>query len=48
LRHGVILLFSIPNSLVFALIGDLFDRFVSTDAIGYAVETIKGGDADSC
>jgi hypothetical protein len=39
---------SIPTSLMFALIGDLFDRFISTDAIGYAVQAVKGNDAGSC
>jgi SAM-dependent methyltransferase len=48
LRHSIILLFSIPTSLMFALIGDLFDRFISTDAIGYAVQAVKGNDAGSC
>ncbi len=47
LRHGVILLFSIPTSLMFALIGDIFDRFISTDAIGHAVLAVKGNDASS-
>jgi len=29
-------------------IGDLFDRFISTDVIGYAVHAVGMDDADAC
>ncbi len=45
LRHAIILFYSIPVSLAFALAGDLFDRLVSTDAIGHAVLAVKGKNA---
>jgi len=32
---------------MFALISDIFDKFISTDAIGYAVLAVKGNDAGS-
>lgn len=41
LRHGLLLLFSIPVSLTFALAGSFLDRFFSTDAIGHAVLATK-------
>lgn len=47
LRHGMILLFSIPTSVMFAFIGDVLDKFIPTDAIGYAVQAVKGDDDDS-
>ena len=36
IRHGLILLFSIPTNLVFAILGDMMDRFIPTDYIGNA------------
>lgn len=36
-RHGVILLYSIPVSLVFMLLARLGDRFQRSDAIGWAI-----------
>ena len=40
-RHAVLLVFSIPVSLVFALMGDLLDRWFQADAIGHAVVASK-------
>jgi len=37
MRHGMILIFSVPMSLVFYMAGNLLDRFISTDYIGNAV-----------
>lgn len=37
IRHAFLLLFSIPTSLLFVAIGDLFDHWFETDAIGHAV-----------
>lgn len=36
-RHGVILLYSIPVSLVFMMLARLGDRFQRSDAIGWAI-----------
>lgn len=44
IRHGTLLLFSIPTSLGFACLGALFDRFIHTDAIGWAVVARRSGD----
>lgn len=40
-RHAVLLVFSIPVSLVFALLGDLLDKWFQADAIGHAVIASK-------
>lgn len=37
LLHGLLLFFSVPLSLVFSLAGDLFDRWISSDAVCHAV-----------
>lgn len=41
IRHAMILVFSIPASLVFAGLGDLLDRTIPTDCIGNAVLAVK-------
>ena len=44
--HALTLTFSIPLSVFFALLGDLLDPMIHTDAIGHAVLAIKNYPAD--
>ena len=42
LRHAVILIFSMPTSLMFAFIGELIDGFIQVDVLGCAAQAVRG------